>query len=43
MKLTEFMQTDTYMNYLTVLDSFIPEPIDKRGKLYDVVIDLLSE
>ncbi|ECF6265327.1 hypothetical protein FOK29_23820, partial [Salmonella enterica] len=43
MNLIEFMRTDDYIKYLDDLDNYLPEKIDRKSELYDVVVDLLND
>lgn len=43
MKLTEFMQSDIYTAFLDDLDKSLSEKIDRKSKVYGVIINLMEK
>lgn len=43
MKLDEFMQSDVYVDFLNDLDKSLSEKIDRKSKVYDVIINLMEK
>ncbi|EFB2839708.1 MULTISPECIES: hypothetical protein [Escherichia] len=43
MRLAEFMQSDIYVDFLNDLDKSLSEKIDRKSKVYDVVVNLMEK